>query len=168
MARTLLNRTRHAARTVHVEDQMTILHESTPSEAPEREALSTREVHAAQGVRVLVVDDNADAADLLGEALSGVGYDVRVAYEGRSALALASSFQPHVALLDIGLPGMSGFELAVRLRKIDGLDDLRCIAITGYGHADDRRRSAESGFQAHILKPIDFPGLEKELQRLWR
>lgn len=147
---------------------MTILIESTPYEAetaPERDLSGTP---ATQGVRVLVVDDNADAADLLGEALSGLGYDVRVAYEGRTALVLADTFHPQAALLDIGLPGMSGFELAIRLRKIAGLDALKCIAITGYGHADDRRRSAESGFQAHILKPIDLPSLAKELQRLWR
>jgi len=117
---------------------------------------------APRSVRVLVVDDNVDAADLLGEALSASGYQVRVAYDGAAALELSGTFHPDMALLDIGLPGMNGFELAVRLHALEG-ETLKLIAITGYGHEDDLRRAKESGFTVHLLKPVDLARLEREL-----
>lgn len=116
--------------------------------------------------RILVVDDNTDAADLLGEALSLSGYETRVAYDGPSALALAATFHPDMALLDLGLPGMNGFELATRLHATAGLEDLKFIAVTGYGLAGDRRRAIESGFEAHVLKPVELPLLQQEIERL--
>jgi CheY-like chemotaxis protein len=145
-----------------------MLIESDPCATPMPSAAGESGVQSAQGraVRVLVVDDNPDAADLLGEALCALGYEVRVVYEGLSALALAPSFRPDLAILDIGLPGMSGFDLAVRLRALQGLEGIKCVAITGYGQADDRRRSLESGFHAHLLKPIDVLSLERELRRI--
>lgn len=142
-----------------------MLIESTPSDSAST-AESDRGVAARRAVRILVVDDNADAADLLGEALQMSGYEVRVVYDGHSAITLAASFLPVLALLDIGLPGMNGFELSLHLRALAGLEALKCVAITGYGHPDDRRRSAESGFQAHILKPVDMEALEREMERI--
>ena len=138
-----------------------MLIESTPNVGESSESLPPK-----RGLRVLVVDDNADAADLLGDALEAIGYEVRVAYDGASALALSPSFRPALALLDIGMPGMNGFELATRLHALVGLEGLKCVAVTGYGQADDRRLSAAHGFEAHILKPIDMPSLGHELRRL--
>ena len=120
---------------------------------------------APRSMRVLVVDDNVDAADLLAEALSESGYEVRVAYDGVVALELSVAFHPEMALLDIGLPGMNGFELAVRLRALEG-ETLKLIAITGYGHEDDLRRAKESGFAVHLLKPVNLARLEREFARI--
>jgi len=103
--------------------------------------------------RVLVVDDNADAADLLTEALAAAGHETRVAYDGPSALAVAQAFAPAVVLLDIGLPVMDGYELARRLRQLPGLAP-RLVAITGYAQESDRRRAREAGFEAHLVKPV--------------
>ncbi|MCO5165618.1 MAG: response regulator [Planctomycetes bacterium] len=101
--------------------------------------------------RVLVVDDNVDAADLLGEALRGLGFEVAVAHGADGALDLARPFAPDVALVDLGMPGIDGFELARRLRQ-DGLG-LRLVALTGYGQDNDRVRTREAGFDAHLVKP---------------
>jgi CheY-like chemotaxis protein len=110
----------------------------------------------------LVVDDNRDIAESLGETLSELGYDVRVAYDGITALALARTFRPAVCLVDIGLPGIDGYELARRLRRMPELPaDLRLIAITGYGGEADRRSSEKAGFTAHIVKPISLEVLSR-------
>lgn len=110
--------------------------------------------------RVLVVDDNRDAANTLADALTELGHDVRVAHDGPSALEIAPAFRPDVALLDIGLPEMDGYELAERLRGLAGVgDDLRLIAITGYGHERDRERAMNAGFAEHFVKPIALEGL---------
>ena len=134
--------------------------------APEVDNDEPQTPHPVPARRILIVDDNTDAADLLSEALSLSGYETCVAYDGLSALALAAIFQPEMALLDLGLPGMNGFELATRLHATAGLETLKFIAITGYGMASDRRRAIESGFEAHILKPVEFPHLEQEIERL--
>jgi signal transduction histidine kinase/PAS domain-containing protein len=104
--------------------------------------------------RILVVDDNRDAADLLAESLCNAGFNVRVAYDGHSALSLAAAFRPAAAILDIGLPEIDGYELTRRLRELPGLDPLLVIAVTGYGQASDRARSAEAGAYAHLVKPV--------------
>ena len=106
--------------------------------------------------RVLVVDDNVDAADTLAEALRHAGHEVRVEYDGSSALAAAKQLQPDVILLDLGLPGMDGFEVARRLRTDAGLSKVRLVAITGYGQAADRKRTAEIGIEQHLVKPVDL------------
>src|SRR5690606_24427652 len=116
--------------------------------------------------RVLVVDDNRDAAETLAEALSYFGYETRVALDGPGALAAAPGFEPHAALLDIGLPLMDGYELADRLRALPGMDDLRLVAVTGYGQPSDRKRSLEAGFDEHMVKPVDPRALEALLARL--
>jgi len=104
--------------------------------------------------RVLVVDDNRDAADLLVESLKAMGHLALAAYDGPTAIAVAATYQPEVALLDIGLPVMDGHELAARLRELPGLERLPLVAITGYGQEHDRRRSAAAGFDDHLVKPI--------------
>jgi signal transduction histidine kinase len=107
------------------------------------------------GRRVLVVDDNTDAAESIAVFLRLEGHEVRTVADGTQALAIAPVFAPHVAVLDIGLPGMSGYELARRLRQ-DGLEaPALLIALTGYGQREDRSRSDEAGFHHHFVKPAD-------------
>jgi len=110
---------------------------------------------AAPGRRVLLVDDNADAAEMLAQLLRAAGHDVLVAHDGPSALGSAAAFSPEVALLDIGLPVMDGYELARRLRHAL-VAPARLVALTGYGQEHDRRRTQEAGFEAHLVKPVDL------------
>ncbi|HEY0476494.1 MAG TPA: ATP-binding protein [Kofleriaceae bacterium] len=117
--------------------------------------------------RVLVVDDNVDAADLLSDALESLGYQTRTAYDGPSALEAAVAFDPDIALLDIGLPAMDGYELARRLRSSPpSTKPLRLIAITGYGRDSDRVQTRDAGFDAHMVKPINLAGLDAEIRSL--
>ncbi|HYE77282.1 MAG TPA: hybrid sensor histidine kinase/response regulator, partial [bacterium] len=110
----------------------------------------------ATGVPVLVVDDNVDMADTTAKLLRFYGYDIQVAYDGPSALAAASQRHPAVVLLDLGLPGLDGYEVARRLRAIEGLEGVLLVAISGYGQDQDRRRSREAGIDHHLIKPVDF------------
>jgi signal transduction histidine kinase len=118
-----------------------------------------------RAIRVLVVDDNHDALSMLGDALRTFGYDVRTAVDGPSALAKAEQFQPQVALLDLGLPVMDGYEVAERLRTLAAPP--LTIAVTGYGQDADRTRSEASGFAAHFVKPVDLEELRNTLERLF-
>lgn len=119
----------------------------------------------APSLRVLVVDDNEDAAEMLVEALGMLGYGTRAAHDGPEALRIAPEFAPDVALLDLGLPVMDGYELARRLRSAPGGDRLRLIAVTGYGQEADRRRAVEAGFDAHLVKPVDIDAIADLLRR---
>ena len=114
------------------------------------------------GQRVLIVDDNADAADTLEMVLRSLGYETRVAHDGAAALELAPAFRPHFVLLDIGMPGLDGYEVARRLRAIEG-PAMRIIAITGWGQEADRQRSREAGFDVHLVKPVEPAELVKVL-----
>jgi signal transduction histidine kinase/CheY-like chemotaxis protein len=105
--------------------------------------------------RILVVDDLAASAETLMTLLEMEGFEVRVAHEGQQALAIAREFRPNVVLLDIGLPGMNGFEVAHGLRSQDESRDALLIALTGYGEAESRLRSAQAGFDFHMVKPAD-------------
>ena len=105
--------------------------------------------------RILVVDDLAASAETLMTLLEMEGFEVRIASEGVQALAIAQAFQPDVVLLDIGLPGMNGFEVANRLRSDPASRDALLIALTGYGEAESRQRSAQAGFDFHMVKPAD-------------
>ena len=109
--------------------------------------------------RILVVDDNIDAADTLVMLLKFSGYTVAAAHTAEAGLALAQTFQPHFILLDLGLPAMGGYEVARRIRSSPALNGLRMFAVTGYGEEDDKRRSTEAGFEAHLVKPIDLDKL---------
>jgi CheY-like chemotaxis protein len=110
--------------------------------------------------RVLAVDDGRDSADTLSRLLQGLGHEVRVAYDGRSACVAAKAFTPHIVLLDIGLPGLDGYEVARRLRAEPSLDGVCLVALTGYGSEADRRKGEEAGFHAHLTKPVDPAVLE--------
>jgi CheY-like chemotaxis protein len=112
------------------------------------------------GKRILIVDDNVDAAEMLGLALESLGCSIRVAHDGPAALLAASSFCADIALLDIGLPVMDGYELARRLRELPGFAKTRLIAVTGYGQRDDRRRSTAAGFDGHLVKPVRMEAIE--------
>jgi CheY-like chemotaxis protein len=125
-----------------------------------------RAVPVASGRRVLVVDDNADAAQLIADALETIGHETRVAFDGPAALEAASTFCPEVALLDLGLPLMDGYELADRLGSLPGVAPPVLVALTGYGQATDVERSRAAGFNAHIVKPVDMQELMGLLDRL--
>jgi DNA-binding response OmpR family regulator len=105
--------------------------------------------------RILVVDDNADAADSLGMLLEVRGDEVRIAYDGLEALEAEDEFKPEVVLLDIGMPKVSGYDVARRIRESRGTGVL-IVAITGWGQEDDRLRAREAGFNHHFTKPVDF------------
>ena len=89
------------------------------------------------------------------------GHESRIAHDGPSALAMAADFRPHAVLLDIGLPGMNGYDVAAHLRQIPELSGVALIAMTGYGQEDDRRRTADAGFSHHLVKPVDPAVLER-------
>jgi PAS domain S-box-containing protein len=124
------------------------------------------EVHAPSlRRRILVVDDNADAADSLAILLGCSGDEVRVAYDGPSALSAAHDFHPEVVFLDIGLPGMSGYEVARCLRTDSDYRPALLVALTGYGQETDRRRTQDAGFDAHLVKPTDVDAVRALLAR---
>ena len=108
---------------------------------------------------ILVVDDNRDAADSLAKLLRVMGHTVVVAYDGESGIALCDTFEPEVFILDIGLPGISGHEVAAQLRGRDGGSKILLIAVTGWGQAADRERSKEAGFDHHLVKPVGINDL---------
>ena len=110
-------------------------------------------------LRVLIVDDNEDAAEALATYLSIEGCDARFATGPSQALAMLESFAPEVAILDIGLPEMDGHELAARIRASDAGRACRLIAVTGYGLAEDRERAQAAGFETHLVKPVDLDAL---------
>ena len=126
--------------------------ESTAAPAPSDAAVAPL---ASSQPRVLIADDNKDAADSLAMLLNLSGHELRVAYSGRAALALAQTFRPHVAVLDIGMPDMSGYEVARELRRESWGAGVCLVALTGWGQPDDRRRAQEAGFDHHLTKPID-------------
>jgi CheY-like chemotaxis protein len=122
-------------------------------------------VPAAAGARrVLVVDDNEDAAWLLAEALRLLGHEVKVAHDGPSALELARTWPPEVALLDIGLPGMDGFEVCRALATLRARP--YTIAVSGYGQPKDRREARDAGFDAHFVKPVDLRDVQAAIEAL--
>lgn len=113
--------------------------------------------------RILIVDDNADAADSLAMLLKVRGHDTCVVYGAREALAGIESFRPEVALLDIGLPEMNGYELSRQIRAMPQLPPLRLVALTGYGQLEDQQRARAAGFDAHLVKPVELAALEQAL-----
>jgi len=134
--------------------------DATPASAPAAAAPAP----AGDGLRILVVDDNADAAEMLQAVLEMSGHAVAVAYDGQAALAHAASFRPDAVFLDIGLPDQSGFEVAQALRRIDGMDRATLVALTGWGAHEDRQRSSEAGFDAHLTKPADLDRVHEVLR----
>jgi CheY-like chemotaxis protein len=120
----------------------------------------------SRALRILVVDDNVDAANTLAMLLQASGHRTWVEYDAPRAIERAKQEHPHVLLLDIGLPGMDGYELAQRLRQLPGLRSSVLIAVTGYGQPEDRSRSAAAGFDHHLVKPVDPGQLDTLLSRL--
>ncbi|HEY4445711.1 MAG TPA: PAS domain-containing protein [Steroidobacteraceae bacterium] len=118
---------------------------------------------ATVGRRVLVADDNKDAADALAMLLELAGHEVRVAHGGRAALSLAQTFRPDVAVLDIGMPELNGYEVAKELRREPWGSRMCLVALTGWGQDEDRQRAKDAGFDRHLTKPVDTDALEKLL-----
>jgi CheY-like chemotaxis protein len=116
---------------------------------------------SSSGRRLLVVDDNQDAANSLTTLLRLQGHKVRVAHDGPAALETARDFRPEKVFLDLGMPGMDGYQVARRLRQQSGLENVRLAALTGWGQKEDRRRTAEAGFDLHLVKPIEPKVLEE-------
>ena len=141
---------------IHSKNNMSALHEKNEDRAPQSAATQA----ATPRIRnVLVVDDNVDAADTLGELLRAWGYEVTVAHDGPAALAALQDTLPDIALLDIGMPAMDGYELAAHLRFQPGCEELPIVAITGSGGPEDVRRSRAKGFSAHLVKPVSAASL---------
>ena len=129
--------------------------------AADRPAVQDTEGSSPMGSRrVLVVDDNRDSVETMALLLHLWGHEVRTAYDGPSALALAAEYRPDVVLLDIGLPGMNGYEVAKRLREIPGLEKSVLVAVTGYGQESDRQRARKAGFDRHLVKPVEPTALQ--------
>jgi signal transduction histidine kinase/ActR/RegA family two-component response regulator len=135
-----------------------------PDPATANDAAAATSVAAARR-RILVADDNHDAADSLALLLELAGHEVRVAHLGHAAVALAQAFRPHTALLDIGMPDLSGYEVAQQLRREPWATDIQLIALTGWGQDEDRRQALEAGFDHHLVKPVDPDQLAALLAR---
>ena len=135
----------------------------TPAVLPPATPQKTADPNGGHPLRVLVVDDNVDAATALSMRLEMAGHEVRTVYDGPATLATALDYRPEVVLLDIGLPGMSGLEVAKQLRQQSAFEKVMLVAMTGYGQKADRQRSLEAGFDHHLVKPADFGKLQNIL-----
>jgi CheY-like chemotaxis protein len=136
--------------------------------APEAESPSPEDKTARPTVRILVVDDNRDSAESLSLLLQTLGNDVRTAHDGLEAVELAKEQQPELVLLDLGLPGLNGYEVAREIRRLPWGKGTVLIALTGWGQEEDRRRSAEAGFDHHLVKPVDTVRLRSILASIGR
>ena len=132
----------------------------------ERSPRAAADADGNQGVRVLIVDDNRDAADSTADLLKLTGFEVTVVYRPSDALALLADFKPDLALLDIGLPEMDGYELARRIRAASGSTSCRLVALTGYGKENDKKLAREAGFDRHLSKPVEPEALLAALDEL--
>jgi CheY-like chemotaxis protein len=115
------------------------------------------------GLRVLVVEDNVDTARTLSLLLRGLGCTTQEVHDGPPVIDTAKTFQPDVILLDIGLPGLDGYQIARLIRQTPELSHVRLIAVTGYGQRQDRERSRDAGFDDHLVKPVQFDSLVETL-----
>ena len=137
-----------------------------PSPAPEPQGPAADGGRRAQARRLLVVDDNVDGAESLAMLLAIAGHEVRTAYTGPDALTAAADFRPDAVLLDIGLPGMDGYQVAQRLRQQPDLAGAALVAVTGWGSDADKRRAQDAGFDTHLTKPVDPARVESLLSEL--
>jgi CheY-like chemotaxis protein len=133
-----------------------------PSESPMRKSAADEPISMGAR-RILVADDNRDSADSLAMLLKLLGHVVETARDGREATELAGKFQPDLILLDIGMPVLNGYEAARRIRAEHQEKSLTLVALTGWGQEEDRRRCAEAGFDAHLVKPVDLDALTRIL-----
>ena len=118
-------------------------------------ASERRGVESHPRLRILIVDDYEDSAEMMGELLEQQGHETRIAYSAVSALEVARAFVPQVALLDLGMPVVDGTHLAKQLLALPGLSNLRLVAVTGYGRTEDRDKTLRAGFAAPLLKPVE-------------
>ena len=132
---------------------------SKGSTTPKREPKAILPLSQRPTSRVLVVDDNIDTATALSKLLRLLGHDVKVAHDGLAALEIAKTHRPEIVLLDIGLPGMDGYQVAANLRKEECCKHATIIAVSGYGQEEDRRRALHAGFDHHLIKPVDYDSL---------
>jgi CheY-like chemotaxis protein len=132
--------------------------------APPRPAAAPAVAPGPSPRRILVVDDNRQAADSLAVLLRLDGHEVATAYDGLEAVAVAEQYRPHLALLDIGMPNLNGYEAARRIRDLPASAHTRLVALTGWGQEEDRRRAAEAGFDSHLVKPVDPEALDRLLR----
>ena len=135
--------------------------DSKPGQSPSSDT-------AVRRFRIMVVDDNHDSALSLAMVLTMMGHETRTAHDGQTALATAEEFHPDVVLLDIGLPKMNGYEVAQRIREQAWGIEMFLIAVTGWGQAEDRARSAEVGLNMHMVKPVEPTALQAVLAKLNR
>ncbi len=138
-------------------------HSTAPAASPPRRMPLKTPVAIVPPLRVLVVDDNVDTAETLGMLLQATGYDIRLAHDGPAALEAALDYRPSVMVLDIGLPGLNGYEVAKRIRQEPTLKHIVLVALTGYGQELDRETSLEAGFDHHLVKPARFAQLQQIL-----
>ncbi len=129
-------------------------------------APDAQQIAASPRRRLLVVDDNRDFTDTMAILLEEIGHEVRTAYDGREVAPIVADFNPEVVLLDIGLPGIDGYELARRLRASPQCSGAALIAVSGYGQQADRIRAQEAGFDHHLVKPVDPDKLAKLIEAL--
>jgi len=127
---------------------------------------SQRNQRVTRSWRILVVDDNEDAAETLAAVLQMSGHTTKTCHSGLAAIDEVGSFAPEIVLLDIGLPGIDGYEVARRVRRMPGGADLLLVAVTGWGGENDRKRTREAGFDGHLTKPVEFERLESVLAQL--
>ncbi len=132
-------------------------------ESPRPASGEAEERRAPVARRILVVDDNRDAADSLGMLLRMNGHEVQTAHDGLEAVGAAATFRPEIVLLDIGLPKLNGYEVARRIRERETGRDVVLVALTGWGQEEDRRRSSEAGFDYHLTKPVELDALKRLL-----
>ena len=128
----------------------------------------TSELAPSAPWRILVVDDNADAAESLGQLLEMSGHEVRTAENGEAGIDVAARFRPHIVLMDIGMPKLNGYEAARRMRQYSWSQNMVLVALTGWGQEDDRKKSAEAGFNYHLVKPVEMGALDDLLSGLNR
>ena len=148
--------------------RLPLLSQEGPQRLEEGNGEAAQEPAPSSGQRLLVVDDNRDAADSLAMMLRLQGHEVRVAHNGPTALEMVKGYRPTLVLLDIGMPDMDGYEVARRMRRMPGLEKVVLAALTGWGQQEDRRRTAEAGFDHHLVKPVDPKALESLLANLKR
>ena len=140
--------------------------EVTLQKAPVHSTEVTLQKAPVRGLRVLVVEDNEDSAEMMADLLRLGGHEVQVARDGVMALDIVLGFMPDIVLCDIGLPGMNGYEVAAHLRKQPELRRTHLVAISGYGRDEDRRRAKDAGFDHHLTKPVEPATLDALLARL--
>ncbi len=131
-----------------------------PRHAPRAES---QEAGPSAPLRVLVVDDNVDSAETIGFVLQRMGHQIRTEYDGQRAIAAADAFRPDLILLDIGLPGMNGHEVAREIRQTPWGGTTTIIAVSGWGEEADRQQSRAAGFDHHVLKPLDYDAVKQLL-----